>query len=193
MRQYSWERKTKETDIVIKINLDGTGKSHIDTGIGFFDHMLISLALHSGIDLMIECKGDLHVDCHHSIEDVGIAFGRVFKKLTKNKEGLERYGFAAIPMDESLAACSIDISGRPYLVFNCEFNGQALGAMDSQTVKEFFHAFAVNAGVTLHINLLYGENDHHKAEAVFKAFAHAVKAAVRKGDSGNVLSSKGIL
>jgi imidazoleglycerol-phosphate dehydratase len=193
MRQCTLERKTLETDIIIKVNLDGKGQSNIDSGIGFLDHMLTAFALHSGIDLAIECKGDLNVDCHHSIEDIGIAFGQAFRKLTKNKEGIERYGFATIPMDEALAFCSIDISGRPYLVYKCEFKGQTLGSMSSQMVKEFFYAFSVNAAVTLHINLLYGENDHHKAEAVFKAFAHAVKGAVRKGDSGIILSSKGIL
>lgn len=193
MRQYSWERVTKETKICVSVNLDGTGQCHIDSGIGFFDHMLTAVSVHSGIDLDMQCIGDMHVDCHHTIEDAGIAMGVAFRELTKEKESLARYGFASIPMDEALASCAIDLCGRPYLIFNGEFAFEKIGSMNTQMIREFFYAFALNAGVTLHINLQYGVNDHHKAEAIFKAFAHALGSAIKLRKGGSVLSTKGIL
>lgn len=192
MREGYVKRETKETKIELKLNIDGQGKSRINTGIGFFDHMLIAFAIHSGFDLALECAGDLDVDCHHTIEDVGISLGTAFAEALGDKTGIVRYGNATIPMDEALASCCIDISGRPYMVFNAEFGDYRLGAMDSAMVEEFFTAFAMNAKITLHINLLYGKNDHHKAEAIFKAFAHALKVAV-KIEGNEILSSKGSL
>lgn len=192
MREGYIKRETKETKIGLTLNLDGQGSSQISTGIGFFDHMLTAFAVHSGFDLNLDCKGDLDVDCHHSVEDVGIVLGKAFAEVLSDKSGIARYGNATIPMDEALASCCVDISGRPYLVFNAEFEDYRLGDMDSAMVEEFFRAFAMNAMVTLHINLLYGKNDHHKAEAIFKAFAHALKAAVKQ-EGGGVLSSKGSL
>ncbi|MDD4565265.1 MAG: imidazoleglycerol-phosphate dehydratase HisB [Eubacteriales bacterium] len=192
MREGYVKRETKETKIELILNVEGQGKSRINTGIGFFDHMLTAFAVHSGFDLTLDCIGDLDVDCHHTIEDVGIALGTAFGDALTDKTGIARYGNATIPMDEVLASCCIDISGRPYMVFNAEFGDYRLGDMDSAMVDEFFIAFAMNAKVTLHINLLYGRNDHHKAEAIFKAFAHALKAAV-KIEGGEILSSKGSL
>lgn len=192
MREGYVKRETRETKIELTMNIDGQGKNQISTGIGFFDHMLTAFSVHSGIDLAITCSGDLNVDCHHSAEDVGIALGTAFAETLSDKAGIARYGNFTIPMDEALASCCIDISGRPYLVFHAEFGDYRLGDMDSAMVEEFFRAFAMNAMVTLHINLLYGKNDHHKAEAIFKAFAHALKQAV-KLEGGGVLSSKGSL
>ena len=192
MREGYVKRETKETKIELTLNVDGRGINQINTGVGFFDHMLIAFAVHSGFDLTLDCIGDLDVDCHHTIEDVGIALGTAFGDALTDKTGIARYGNATIPMDEVLASCCIDISGRPYMVFNAEFGDYRLGDMDSAMVDEFFIAFAMNAKVTLHINLLYGRNDHHKAEAIFKAFAHALKAAV-KIEGGEILSSKGSL
>ena len=192
MREGTVLRETKETKIELVLNLDGRGKSRIDTGIGFFDHMLTAFAVHSGFDLTLTCRGDLGVDCHHSIEDVGIVLGKAFADAVGDKAGIARYGNFTVPMDEALAACCVDVSGRPYLVFNAEFGDFRLGEMDSAMVEEFFRAFAMNALVTLHISLLYGKNDHHKAEAIFKAFAHALKLAV-KLEGSTVLSSKGSL
>ena len=192
MREGYVKRETKETKIELTLNLDGTGKNQINTGVGFFDHMLTAFAVHSGFDLNLNCKGDLVVDCHHTIEDIGIALGTAFADTLSDKAGIARYGNFTIPMDEALASCCADISGRPYLVFNAEFGDYRLGDMDSEMVEEFFYAFAMNAKVTLHINLFYGKNDHHKAEAIFKAFAHALKMAV-KIEGSEVLSSKGSL
>ncbi|MBQ9898134.1 MAG: imidazoleglycerol-phosphate dehydratase HisB [Ruminococcus sp.] len=187
------ERKTKETDISIKLSLDGRGQASISTGIGFFDHMLTALSVHSGISMDIKVKGDIEVDCHHTIEDTGIALGQALSMALGDKSGIVRYGTAYIPMDESLAAASLDISNRPYLVFNCEFTNQSCGDYDLCMTEEFFRAFAFNAGITLHINLLYGTNDHHKCEAVYKAVAHAMKAAVAYNSDGSTLSTKGVL
>lgn len=192
MRKGYGKRETKETKIELTLNIDGRGEHQINTGIGFFDHMLAAFAVHSGIDLTLRCQGDLNVDCHHSIEDVGIVLGKAFAEALSEKAGIARYGNFTIPMDEALASCCVDISGRPYLVFHAEFGDYRLGDMDSAMVEEFFRAFTMNAMITLHINLLYGRNDHHKAEAIFKAFAHALKAAV-KIEGGEVLSSKGSL
>lgn len=186
-------RKTKETDIYISLEIDGKGKAEINTGVGFFDHMLTALSVHSGISMTIKVNGDLHVDCHHTIEDTGIALGQALSQALGNKSGIVRYGTAYIPMDESLAMSSLDISNRPFLVFNCDFTNQSCGTYDLCMTEEFFRAFAFNAGITLHINLLYGSNDHHKAEAVYKAVAHALKTAVSLNSDGSTLSTKGVL
>lgn len=193
VRSGSVERKTKETDIKIAVELDGKGRASIDTGIGFFDHMLTALSVHSGISMDIKVKGDLEVDCHHTIEDTGIALGQALGQALGNKSGIVRYGTAYIPMDESLAMASLDLSNRPFLVFNCDFTNQSCGGYDLCMTEEFFRAFAFNSGMTLHINLLYGSNDHHKAEAVYKAAAHALKTAVAYNSDGTTLSTKGVL
>lgn len=185
-------RRTKETDIVVNLNLDATPKAEIDTGIGFFDHMLTALAIHSGISLEVRVKGDLEVDCHHTIEDTGITIGQAFIEAI-DKSTIARYGTASIPMDEALGFASLDISGRPFLVFNAEFNSDKIGEMDTQMVEEFFRALSFNAGITLHLSAVYGTNDHHKAEAMFKAFAHALKTAISISESKQVLSTKGVL
>ena len=192
MRVAEINRKTKETDIKIILNLDNSEKISISTGIGFFDHMLNSFAVHSGIGIVLEAVGDLLVDSHHTVEDTGIVLGKAFAEALKDKGGINRYGFASIPMDESLAEASVDVSGRPFLVFNADFSDDRIGDFDTQVAEEFFRAFAVNAGITLHINLRYGKNDHHKCEAIFKAVAHAVKQAVAVSGDG-VLSTKGVL
>lgn len=186
-------RKTRETDIYIVTELDGKGNSDIDTGVGFFDHMLTALSKHSGISMTIKVKGDLEVDCHHTIEDTGIALGQALYIALGAKSGIVRYGTAYIPMDEALAMCSLDLSNRPFLVFNCDYTNQSCGDYDLCMTEEFFRAFAFNAGITLHINLMYGTNDHHKAEAVYKAVAHALKAAVAYNEDGTTLSTKGVL
>ncbi len=186
-------RKTRETDIYILTELDGKGNSDIDTGVGFFDHMLTALSKHSGISMTIKVKGDLEVDCHHTIEDTGIALGQALNIALGDKSGIVRYGTAYIPMDEALAMCSLDLSNRPFLVFNCPFTNQSCGDYDLCMTEEFFRAFAFNAGITMHINLMYGTNDHHKAEAVYKAVAHALKAAVAYNADGTTLSTKGVL
>jgi len=186
-------RKTKETDIFVKVDIDGKGKADIDTGVGFFDHMLTALSVHSGISMTIKVKGDLQVDCHHTIEDTGIALGQALGQVLGAKSGIVRYGTAYIPMDESLAMASLDLSNRPFLVFNCPFTNQSCGGYDLCMTEEFFRAFAFNSGMTLHINLLYGTNDHHKCEAVYKAVAHALKTAVKENTDGSTLSTKGVL
>ncbi len=189
----SVKRKTMETDIEISVTLDGKGNSDIHTGIGFFDHMLTALSKHSGISMSIHVVGDLDVDCHHTIEDTGIALGQALGKALGAKSGIVRYGTAYIPMDESLAMASLDLSNRPFLVFNCPFANQSCGNYDLCMTEEFFRAFAFNSGMTLHINLMYGSNDHHKAEAVYKAVAHALKTAVSYNSDGSTLSTKGVL
>lgn len=186
-------RTTRETDIYVLVELDGRGESDISTGIGFFDHMLTAFSKHSGISMKVKVRGDLEVDCHHTIEDTGIAMGQALNKALGGKSGIVRYGTAYIPMDESLAMCSLDLSNRPFLVFNCEFTNQSCGGYDLCMTEEFFRAFAFNAGITMHINLMYGSNDHHKAEAVYKAAAHALKAAVAFNSDGTTLSTKGVL
>lgn len=193
IRKGSIVRKTKETDICIEVSLDGKGNADIDTGIGFFDHMLTALSVHSKISMRVHVKGDLHVDCHHTIEDTGIALGAALGQALGDKSGIVRYGTAYIPMDESLAMASLDLSNRPFLVFNCDFTNQSCGGYDLCMTEEFFRAFAFNSGMTLHINLLYGSNDHHKAEAVYKAVAHALKTAVSFNSDGSTLSTKGVL
>lgn len=186
-------RKTKETDIKIKVELDGKGTADISTGIGFFDHMLTALSVHSGISMSIHVRGDLHVDGHHTVEDTGIALGQALSLALGDKSGIARYGTAYIPMDESLAFTSLDISNRPFLVFNAEFRNQSCGEYDVCLTEEFFRAFAFNSGITLHINLLYGSNDHHKCEAIYKSAAHALKEAVALTEDGKTLSTKGVL
>lgn len=193
MREAFIERKTKETDISIKLALDAENKEvSIDTGIGFFDHMLTALAVHGGLSLTVKVNGDLNVDGHHTVEDTGIVLGQAFAKAIGDKCGIARYGSAYIPMDEALGFCSLDISGRPFLVFDASFTDSRIGEYDSCLTEEFFRAFAFNAGITLHIKCCYGSNDHHKTEAVFKAVAHALKAA-SKLDSDTLLSTKGVL
>lgn len=192
MRSATLNRITSETDISLSLSLDGAGSFTGSSGIGFFDHMLHAFAVHSGFDLALRASGDLQVDCHHTVEDIGIVLGQAFAQALGDKSGLARYGSFYIPMDEALAFCALDISGRPYLVFDAAFTNQSVGAFDCCMTGEFFRAFAMNAGVTLHLRLLYGENDHHKIEALFKAFAHAAKEAVRR-TGGGVLSSKGVL
>ncbi len=186
-------RTTRETDINITVTLDGKGTAKIDTGIGFFDHMLTALSVHSGISMDINVKGDLHVDGHHTVEDTGIALGQALAAALGNKSGIKRYGTFYIPMDESLAMTSLDISNRPFLVFNAEFTNQSCGDYDVCLTEEFFRAFAFNAGITMHINLMYGSNDHHKCEAIYKSCAHALKEAVEITESGKTLSTKGVL
>ena len=193
MRTGTIERNTKETQIKISVSLDGKGKADIDTGVGFFDHMLTALSVHSGISMDIKVRGDLHVDCHHTIEDTGIALGQALGQALGTKSGIVRYGTAFIPMDEALAMASLDLSNRPFLVFDCPFTNQSCGSYDLCMTEEFFRAFAFNSGMTLHIKLLYGSNDHHKAEAVYKAVAHALKTAITLNSDGSTLSTKGVL
>lgn len=192
MRTAEISRKTKETDINVFVDLDGKGKVDIDTGIGFFDHMLTAFGVHAGLDLMVKVKGDLCVDAHHTVEDAGIVIGQALCKALGDKKGIKRYGSAFIPMDEALGFCSMDISGRPFLVFDSDFYGEKMGEMDTQLVEEFFRALAFNSGITLHLKSEYGKNDHHICEALFKAFAHAFKDAVRVVGN-DVLSTKGVL
>lgn len=191
-RKAEISRVTGETNVHISLDLDGTGKAQIHTGIGFFDHMLTLMAFHGKFDINIKCEGDTYVDDHHTIEDIGIALGQCVKNALGNRRGIKRYSTVFIPMDESLAQTSIDISNRPYLVFNAEFKDKRVGNMTTQMVKEFFRAFVNESRVTLHINLLYGENDHHKIEAIFKSFARALKESI-KIVSDEVSSSKGVL
>lgn len=192
MRTAEVSRKTKETDITVYVDLDNAGEGEISTGVGFFDHMLSAFAMHSGITLKVACNGDLEVDCHHSIEDTGIAIGQAIAKAIGERAGIARYGSAFIPMDEALAFCSMDISARPYLVFYAEFSDPRIGEYDTCMTEEFFRALAFNAGITLHLKAVYGKNDHHITEAVYKAFAHAFKAAIAQNVDG-VLSTKGVL
>ena len=192
MREATVTRSTKETRITVTVRLDGKGEYEISTGIGFFDHMLTALSRHSGISMQIHCDGDLEVDGHHSVEDTGIVLGQALNEALGDKSGIARYGSAYIPMDEALSFCSLDLSNRPYVVFLGEFTNQMIGSYDACLTEEFFRALAVNAGITLHLNMCYGKNDHHKCEALFKAFAHALKAAVQETD-GTVLSTKGAL
>lgn len=188
-------RKTKETDISVTVNLDGTGKSEIATGIGFFDHMLDSLSRHSLIDLKVQCKGDLHIDFHHSVEDTGIVIGQAIAKALGDFGGIARFGEARIPMDETLTQASIDLCKRPYLIWKVDFRRDKLGEMDTELFKEFFHALAFNAGMCLHVENLYGENNHHIAESCFKSTARALRMAIaidpRLG--GKPASTKGSL
>lgn len=191
MRSSKMVRKTKETDIALELCLDG-GDIEISSGIGFFDHMLTALAMHASFGLKLVCKGDLEVDGHHTVEDVGIVLGKAFREAVGDGKGIARYGSFYIPMDEALAFCAVDISGRPFLVFEALFPEESIGGYDSCLTKEFFRAFAFNAGITLHLRAEYGDNSHHIAEALFKACAHALRCAcVKTGDK--TLSTKGVL
>lgn len=190
MRTAQTERNTKETQIKLELCLDG-GEVSISTGIGFFDHMLTAFAVHGGFGLKLTVNGDLEVDTHHTVEDTGIALGTAFKKALGDMGGIKRYGSFYIPMDESLAFCSLDISNRPFLVFRADFNEERCGDYETCCTEEFFRAFAVNSGITLHLNVLYGSNSHHETEALFKAFAHSLKIACEETDGG-VLSTKGV-
>jgi len=192
MRTSTKKRSTKETNITVSLDLDGKGSADIDSGVGFFDHMLTALAVHSGFDLTVKCEGDLGVDAHHSVEDVGIVLGQAFCEAIGDKAGIARYGSFTLPMDEALASCHLDIGGRVFAVIEAPFTADRVGELDTQMIAEFFRAFAVNAKVTLHIAALYGENDHHKAEAMFKAFAHALRMAVSQSGS-DLLTTKGAL
>jgi imidazoleglycerol-phosphate dehydratase len=178
MRTSTVTRKTRETDITVTVDLDGTGRSEIRTGVGFFDHMLDQVARHGLIDLTIRADGDLHIDQHHTVEDVGIALGQAFRQALGDMKGITRYADVHLPMDEALTRCAIDISGRPYLVFQATFSRPKIGDFDTELVEEWFRAFAMNAGITLHVANLYGANNHHIAESCFKALARALRAAV---------------
>ncbi len=191
MRQAEILRKTKETDIAVSLNLEG-GPVSVQTGIGFFDHMLTALGVHAGWGLTVTCSGDLQVDGHHTVEDTGIVLGQAFAKALEDKTGIARYGSASIPMDEALGTAILDISGRPFLVFDASFPEEMCGAYATCLTVEFMRAFAYNAGITLHIAAPYGDNSHHMIEAMFKALAHALKAAVKvEGDT--LLSTKGTI
>jgi imidazoleglycerol-phosphate dehydratase len=178
MREGKITRSTKETEIAVGVNLDGSGRAEIATGIGFLDHMLDLLARHSRIDLAVKAKGDLHIDQHHTTEDVGIVLGQAIKKALGDMRGITRYADVQVPMDETLTRVAIDISGRPVLVFRVEFPRDKIGEFDVDLVREFFQAFTTNAGVTLHVETLYGDNSHHVAESCFKGLARALRAAV---------------
>lgn len=187
-------RQTKETSIKVDINLDGSGKCNLDSGIGFFDHMLNLMAAHGRMDLNLSAKGDLVVDCHHTVEDTGITIGSCISEALGDKAGIKRYGTAYTPMDETLAFVSLDISGRPFLVFEADFTVDKVGELDTEMVEEFFRALAFNAGITLHIKIMYGKNNHHKIEAIFKAFGRALKEAVSIDENiKGVMSTKGVL
>ena len=187
-------RKTKETAITVSIDLDGSGKTDINTGIGFFDHMLDGFARHGLFDLIVSCDGDLKVDCHHSIEDTGIVLGEAIAKALGDKTGIVRYGHFMLPMDESLVMCAIDLSGRPYFVYDVDYTGEKCGEMDTQMAREFFYAVSYSAGMNLHIKKFYGYNDHHIMEASFKAFARALDAATQKDSRvAGIPSTKGKL
>ena len=194
MRVAEVSRKTSETDIQIRLNLDGTGKSSIRTGIGFFDHMLNSFARHGLFDLDVQVNGDLDVDCHHTIEDTGIVLGEAIKIAVGDKKGIKRFGYFILPMDESLVLASLDLSGRPYLNYQLPLTVERVGQMDTEMVKEFFYAISYSCGMNLHIKLLDGSNNHHMIEAAFKAFAKALDEAVSYDQRiTDVLSTKGAL
>jgi len=195
MRAGLVKRETKETKIVVELNLDGAGKAEIATGIGFFDHMLESFAKHSLIDLKVEAKGDLHVDMHHTVEDVGICIGEAVKQALGDFAGIRRFGHAYIPMDETLSRAAIDLSNRPYLIWRVTLPRPKLGEMDTELFKEWFHAFAMNSGSCLHVENIYGENTHHIVESCYKALARALRQAVEVDPrlKGAVASTKGVL
>ncbi len=192
MRKSVESRKTNETDVSIEINLDGEGKSDIDTGIGFFDHMLELLAFHGQFNLDIKAEGDLKVDTHHTVEDVGITLGKAFSKALEDKKGINRYSYVYLPMDESLSRIVVDISGRPYTIFKVKLSNYKTGDMENQSFIEFFKSFSNESKITLHIENIYGDNDHHIIESVFKGFGRALKEAV-KITSDKTQSTKGVL
>lgn len=195
MRQATVERKTKETSISVTVNLDGTGEYTVSTGIGFLDHMMEQLSRHSLMDLEVKAEGDLHIDFHHTTEDTGIAIGEAVSKALGDRAGIRRYGEATIPMDETLSRVALDASNRPYLIWRVDFNRDKLGEMDTELFKEWFQAFAQAAGLTLHVENLYGENNHHIVESCYKALARALRQAIeidpRKADA--IPSTKGTL
>lgn len=195
MRNAQLTRTTNETTVRVHLDVDGLGTSEIDTGIGFFDHMLDLLARHGGLDLTVAASGDLRVDGHHTVEDVGIVLGKTIAAALGEKRGITRYGHAVIPMDETLASCALDISGRPFLVIKAEYSGERVGDFDTALTEEFFRALAFNAGITLHLSCEYGTNDHHKIEAMFKAFARALRMAASMDPdfSDRIPSTKGVL
>ena len=188
-------RETKETRIRVRIDLDGTGKTEIKTGIGFFDHMLDAFGRHGGFDLTVETKGDLHIDMHHTVEDTGIVLGQAFKQAADNFKGVRRFGSAYVPMDETLTRCALDLSNRPYLIWKVQFHRPKVGEMDTELFKEFHQAFAMNGGVCMHLETLYGDNSHHIAESGFKALARALRQAVELDPKtqGAAPSTKGVL
>ncbi|WP_375173100.1 imidazoleglycerol-phosphate dehydratase HisB [Pseudooceanicola sp.] len=195
MRSAKISRKTAETEIDVSLTLDGTGRYAMETGVGFFDHMLDQLARHSLIDMDVRCKGDLHIDDHHTVEDVGIAIGQALTQALGDKRGIRRYGSCLLPMDDALVRCALDLSGRPFLVWNVDLPAAKIGSFDTELVREFFQALATHGGITLHVDMLHGVNSHHIAEAVFKSVARALREAVetdpRKGDA--IPSTKGTL
>ena len=195
MRTAALSRTTKETNIKVEVALDGAGVADISTGIGFFDHMLEQIARHSLIDIKIIAKGDLHIDFHHTVEDVGILLGKAIRQALGDMRGIARYSDVHLPMDETLTRVAIDVSGRPFLVFRSSFHRPKIGEFDTQLVREFFQAFATNGGMTLHVETLYGENDHHIAESCFKGLARALRAAVMidARQEGSIPSTKGVL
>jgi imidazoleglycerol-phosphate dehydratase len=195
MRTGSVQRNTSETAIKVAVNLDGTGTYTVSTGIGFFDHMLEQLSRHSLIDLEVETKGDLHIDQHHTVEDTGLAIGEAIAQALGDKRGIRRYADALSPMDETLTRVALDISGRPFLVWKTEFSQKRLGEMDTEMFEHFFHSFAQTAGLTLHVETLYGSNNHHIAEAAFKGLARALREAVEidPRKAGVIPSTKGVL
>ena len=195
MRNHEISRKTKETQIELSLNVDGSGQADIQTGVGFLDHMLTLFAFHSRMDLSVHCQGDLYVDSHHSVEDIGIALGTALKNALGDKRGIQRYGSFTIPMDEALVTVDLDLSGRPYLVFNAELPTPLLGNFETEMTEEFFRAFSYNSLMTLHINEHYGKNTHHIIEAMFKATGRALKQAVSIDEKykDEVSSSKGVL
>ena len=195
MRIAEISRKTTETAVSASVNLDGTGTYKVKTGVGFFDHMMEQLARHSLIDITLEAEGDLHIDDHHTVEDCGIALGQAVAKALGERKGIRRYGSCDLPMDETLSRCAIDVSGRPFLVFKVNFPHAKIGTFDTELVREWFQAFAMNAGITLHIESAYGANSHHIAEASFKALARALRAAVEidPRQENRIPSTKGTL
>jgi len=195
MRQAKLNRKTQETEISVALTLEGEGKATVATGIGFLDHMLTLLARHANLDLEIMANGDLQVDGHHTVEDVGIVLGQVIARAMGDKRGIRRYGSAAVPMDEALVTSVLDISGRPFLVFNVPFRNEMVGDFATELTEEFFRAVAFNAGMTLHLNCQYGQNDHHKIEGVFKAFACSLReaASIDPTRPNAIPSTKGVL
>jgi imidazoleglycerol-phosphate dehydratase len=195
MRQAKISRKTKETDVTIELTLEGDGQSALSTSIGFLDHMLTLLAKHAQINLVVQATGDLHVDGHHTAEDIGIVLGQALARALGDKRGIRRYGYSVVPMDEALATAVLDMSGRPYLVFNAQFINDRVGDFATELTEEFFRAVAFHAGMTLHISCQYGQNDHHKIEAMFKAFARALAEAVSIDPArpDAILSTKGVL
>ena len=193
-RQATVERKTKETDIFLRLDIDGNGKGEVDTGIGFLDHMLEGFARHGFFNLEVKVKGDLHVDGHHTVEDVGIVLGQAVKGALGNKTGIRRYGSFILPMDDALVLCAVDLCGRPYFSYECEFPAERIGGLDTELIREFFYAVSYSAGMNLHIKMISGINSHHMAEAMFKSFAKALdEAAGKDGRLRDVLSTKGSL